>query len=280
MTTQDLHGKTFLVTGANTGIGKATALELARRGGRVYLACRSREKGLAALDDIRRNTRHDAVEFLELDLADFGSIRRCAEAFLARGEPLHGLINNAGLAGQRGVTKQGFELAFGVNHLGHFLLTQLLLEVLRKSAPARIVNVASKAHYGARGIDWEALRRPTASWTGLREYEVSKLCNVLFTRELARRLGRGAVHAYAVHPGVVASDVWRNVPWPVRTVMKMFMLSNEEGARTTLYCATSPEVADRTGGYYEQCREKEPSALARDEALARELWARSEQWTA
>jgi retinol dehydrogenase-12 len=167
--------QTFLVTGANTGIGKATAEELARRGGRVYVTARSAEKGEAAVASIKAAAGSDSVWFLPLDLADLESVRSCAEGFLARGEPLHVLLNNAGVGGARGLTKQGFELMFGVNHLGHFLLTQLLLDRLTSSAPARVVTVASDAHYQARGIDWEALRRPARGVTGLGEYAVSKL---------------------------------------------------------------------------------------------------------
>ena len=158
------------------------------------------------------------------------------------------LVNNAGVAGRRGLTKQGFELMFGVNHLGHFLLTELLLERLTSSGPARVVTVASDAHYSARGIDWDALRRPARGITGLGEYAVSKLCNVLFSQELARRTEGTGVHAYALHPGVVASDIWRRVPWPVRPLVTRRMLTVDQGAQTSLYCATSPSVAATAGG--------------------------------
>ena len=273
----ELSGRTFLVTGANTGIGRATAADLARRGGRVYLACRSEQKGRAAATAIAADTGNEAVTFLPLDLADLASVHACAEQFLARGEPLHVLINNGGVAGRRGLSASGFELAFGVNHLGHFALTTALLDCLAASAPARIVNVSSDAHYQAKGIDFEAVRRPTASVTGLPEYSVSKLGNVLFTQELARRLDGGGITAYALHPGVVASDIWRRVPWPVRPLMKLRMITPEEGARTSLYCATSPEVAGATGRFYDKCREREPSPVATPE-LAGELWRRSEAW--
>jgi NAD(P)-dependent dehydrogenase (short-subunit alcohol dehydrogenase family) len=151
-----------MVTGGNTGIGRATEAGLARRGGRVYVACRSQEKGRRAVADIVAATGNDAVAFLPLDLADLVSVRRCAGEFLALGEPLHVLINNAGVAGQRGVTRDGFELAFGVNHLGHFALTTALLDRLAASAPARVVTVASDSHYQASGVDFGAVRRPTA----------------------------------------------------------------------------------------------------------------------
>jgi NAD(P)-dependent dehydrogenase (short-subunit alcohol dehydrogenase family) len=162
--------------------------------------------------------------------------------------------------------------------VGPFLLTALLLERLRSSAPARIVNVASAAHYSAAGIDWDAVRRPTRSLTGMREYSVSKLANVLHAEELSRRLEGSAVTTYSLHPGVIASDIWRRVPWPVRPLMKLRMDSPERGARTSLYCATSPDLADQSGRYYDDCRPRAPGAAA-TAALAAELWRRSSEWT-
>jgi retinol dehydrogenase 12 len=268
-----------LVTGGNTGIGRATAEGLAGRGARVYVACRSAAKGEAAVAAIRAATGNDAVFLLPLDLADLASVRSCAAAFLAPGEPLDVLVNNAGVGGVRGLTRQGFELTFGVNHLGHFLLTQLLLDRLVSSAPARVVTVASDAHYSARGIDFDALRRPARGITGMHEYAVSKLCNVLFSQELARRTADGGVHSYALHPGVVASDIWRRVPWPVRPFITRRMLSVTEGAQTSLYCATSPEVASESGLFYDSCARRDPSPVATSE-LGRELWERSQAWTA
>ncbi len=267
-----------LVTGANTGIGRVTARELALQGMHVFVACRSLERTQPLLDEIRAVAPHARVEWLALDLADFQSIRQCAEAFLQRGLPLHLLVNNAGVAGQRGLTKDGFELAFGINHLGHFLLTQLLLERIKASAPARIVTVASRAHYRARGIDFDAVRQRTPSATGLAEYGVSKLANVLFSAELCRRLQGSGVTTYSLHPGVVASDVWRSVPWLVRSVIKLFMISTEQGAATTLHCATAPDLATQSGLYYDNCRTRWPSKVAQDTNLAATLWRASEDW--
>jgi dehydrogenase/reductase SDR family protein 13 len=272
----DLDGRTFLVTGANTGIGRETVRALAGRGAKVFLACRSEARTRPVIDEIAAQTGNTALEFLPLDLGELSSVRACADSFLAAGEPLHALINNAGLAGQRGITESGFELAFGTNYVGPFLLTSLLLDRLRESAPARIVNVASEAHYRAPGIDFEAVRKPTQSLGGLREYAVSKLADVLHAQELARRLDGAGVTTYALHPGVIASDVWRRVPWPARSLMKLGMRSPEEGAKTSLYCATSPDVAGESGHYYDDARRKEPSAGATPE-LAAELWDRSTQ---
>jgi retinol dehydrogenase-12 len=271
------EGRTFLVTGGNTGIGRATAAGLAGRGGRVWIAARSRAKGEAAVAAIKAETGSDSVWFLPLDLADLDSVQSGAAGFLALGEPLHVLVNNAGVAGRRGLTKQGFELTFGVNHLGHFALTSALLGCLTGSALARVVTVSSDAHYSAKGIDFEALRRPARGLTGLPEYAVSKLCNVLFTQELARRVAGTGVTTYALHPGVVASDIWRRVPWPVRPIVTRRMLSTTDGAQTSLYCAASPDVAQDSGLFYDKCAERAPSGVATPE-LAAELWKRSETW--
>ncbi len=269
--------KTYLVTGANTGIGRVTAETLARRGGRVWLAARTREKTQPVVDAIR--AAGGSAEILPLDLADLASVRTAAQTFLATGEPLHVLVNNAGIAAAKGTTRDGFETTFGTNHLGPFLFTTLLLPRLRESAPARIVNVASHSHYQARRIDWDALRKPTATRIGQREYNVSKLCNVLFTKELARGRAGDGVHSYALHPGVIATDIWRRVPWPLRSLITAFMKTPEQGAATTLYCATSPDVASDDGLYYADSRPRRTNALADDADLARELWERSEEWT-
>jgi NAD(P)-dependent dehydrogenase (short-subunit alcohol dehydrogenase family) len=276
-----LAGKVALVTGANSGIGRVTATELALRGAQVFLACRSGRKAQAVLAEISmRSGGRARAEFLPLDLGDLASVRVCAQAFLAHGLPLHLLVNNAGLAGQRGITPSGFELAFGVCHVGHFLLTSLLLDTLKASAPARIVVVASTAHRGAReGIPFDRLQQPTASLTGLPEYAVAKLANVLFAAELARRLQGTGVTTYSLHPGVVGSDIWRGLPWPMPSLVRPFMLSNQEGAATTLYCATSAACATQSGLYYDKCQAVSPSRVARDAALARKLWQASEAWT-
>jgi dehydrogenase/reductase SDR family protein 13 len=276
----DLANQTFIVTGANTGIGKVTAKELARRGAHVILACRSKDKTDAVIEEIKRDTGNAGVEYIHLDLGDLASARACAEAIAARGIPIHGLVNNAGLAGSKGLTRNGFELIWGTNHLGPYLFTRLLLDRLKQAGHARIVNVASASHYNATGIDWDALKQPTRSSTGMREYSVSKLSNVLFAKELARRLDGTGVTTYALHPGVVATDVWRRVPGPLRWVIKQFMLSPEQGAEASLRCATDPALAGQTGRYYDVGgKEKEPSQLASDAELARALWTRSAEWT-
>jgi retinol dehydrogenase-12 len=271
----ELGGRTVLVTGANTGIGRVTAVELARMGAEVVLAGRSEERTRPVVEEIR--AAGGKADFLELDLGDLSSVRRAAQSYLDGGRPLHVLVNNAGLAGSRGLTKDGFELIVGTNHLGPFLFTLLLLPRLREAGAARIVNVASIAHFKAKGIDWEAVRKPTAHFTSLHEYQVSKLANVVFTRELARGKAGPGVRSYSLHPGVIASDVWRKVPWPIRPLMKLRMKSNEEGARTSIHCAASSSVADDDGLYYDECQVRTPNPLVEDAAVGKDLWSRSEE---
>ncbi|MBV9917870.1 MAG: SDR family NAD(P)-dependent oxidoreductase [Solirubrobacterales bacterium] len=273
----DLDATTILITGANTGIGKATARALAARGAELFLACRSAPKTQAAMAEITAATSNDKLHFLPLDLGSLPSVHACADAFLTTGRPLHVLINNAGVAGQRGLTESGFELAFGTNFVGPFLLTQLLLDRLRDSAPARIVNVASDAHSNAKGIDFAAVRQPTKSRTALPEYAVSKLANVLHAQELARRLDGQQVTSYALHPGVIASDIWREIPWPIRRLMKMGMRSTNDGAKTTIYCSTAPELVSESGLYYERSQRKRTGSAATPE-LGRALFSRAEAW--
>ena len=277
-TTNDLADRTYLVTGATSGLGKVVATELAARGARVVIACRPGAKADAALAELRQGAG-DRVDQVALDLGDLASVRRCAEDVLARGVPIHGLVNNAGLAGAHGLTKDGFELAFGTNHLGHYLLTRLLLDKIVASAPARIVHVASAAHYRVKAIDWDALREPARTRTAFHEYSVSKLANVLFSAELARRLDGKGVTTYAVHPGAVATDVWREVPSPLAWLLKKFMLSPAQGARGVVRCAADPALASESGRYYDREQEKQASRPGQDAALAAELWRRSAEWT-
>jgi len=276
MQVPSLTGRSILITGANTGIGRATAVALAHSGATLYLAGRSEQRHHDVLEEVR--SAGARATYLPLNLAELGSVRACAARFLELGEPLHVLINNAGMAGSRGLTEAGFERTFGINHLGPFLLTELLLDHLRHSAPSRIVNVSSKAHYKVDAIDWQRLRQPTQTGTGFYEYRVSKLCNVLHAAELSRRLAGSGVSTYSLHPGVIASDVWRSVPWGLRQLMRLFMQSNEEGARTSIHCAAATEAAAQTGLYYAECRPQTPSALAQDIALQDELRDRSRQW--
>ena len=272
--------RTFLITGGNTGIGRATATALASAGGRVYIACRSAASGEVAVASVRSASGSDTVWLLPLDLASLESVRSCVAAFLQRDEPLHVLVNNAGVGGQRGTTADGFELHFGVNHLGHFALTQLLLERLKDSGPdTRIVNVSSRAHYDAPGIDFDAVRRQ-GSFTGIREYAVSKLCGIAPGGRppgIPPRLG-GSSPPKPPRPGVVASDIWRRVPWPARSIIKSRMITPEQGAVTSVHCATSPSVSGQSGLYYDNCQVTEASKVATPE-LSEALWKHSVEYT-
>ncbi len=274
------NGRVALVTGANSGIGRVTAVELALRGFHVFVACRSADKAGEVLREISLRSAGTAkAEFLPLDLGDLDSVRQCAQAFNARQLPLNLLINNAGLAGQKGFTKSGFELAFGVCHVGHFLLTRLLLDRLKEAAPSRVVVVASRAHRHAKGIDFSAVRQPSRSRGGLMDYSVAKLANILFSAELARRMAGTGVTTYSLHPGVVATGIWRVLPWPLDRLVKPFMISSEEGAKTTLYCATSDAVAQQSGLYYVKSAVARTTPVAADADLAQALWTASEGWT-
>ena len=269
-----------LITGANIGIGRVTALRLAQAGFTLFLAGRSAQRTQAVIDEIHATTKtSNKAFFLPLQLDDLNSVRECAALFLARQLPLHLLVNNAGLAGDKGQTRQGFEMAFGVNHLGHFLLTQLLLDTLKASAPARVVTVASRAHLMAyQGLDWSALQQATRSLTGTREYGVSKLANILFSAHLAKELAGTGVSTYSLHPGVVDTEVWRELPAFLRPLLRLRgLLTPEEGAQTSLYCALQAPASE-SGMYYDKNRIKSPSRVAQDAQLAAQLWHQSLQW--
>jgi len=265
--------KTALITGANTGIGAVTAIELSQAGYEVYLACKSLERTQGVIQNINNLAGENRAFFIELDLSDFASIEKCAQQFLETSKPLHLLINNAGLAGKRGFTKSGFEMAFGVNHMGHFLLTHLLLDRLKTSAPSRIVTVASKAHKRApTKVNWLDALNPTSSWSGIKEYAVSKLANIHFSAELALQLKGTNVSTYSLHPGVVNTQVWRELPAFLKPLLKMRgMLTPEQGALTTLYCALHAPHS-QSGLYYANSQIDTPTPAAYDLDLRKSLW--------
>jgi NAD(P)-dependent dehydrogenase (short-subunit alcohol dehydrogenase family) len=271
-----MTGKRVLITGANTGIGKWTAIGLAALGASVVLHARSAEKGRAAQDEVRRRTGRADVDLLLADFSSLAEVRRLAGEVLERYPRLDVLVNNAGLiSGRRRESADGWELTFAVNHLAPFLLTNLLLDRIVASAPARIVNVASRAHLRA-GIDFDDLdlRR---GYQSMDAYSRSKLANVLFTRELARRLEGTGVTANCLHPGVVRSDFGSSgdlggvmgLGW---AVMQPFLLSPEQGADTSIHLAASPAVANITGEYFDRRRVARTSTRARDMDAAARLW--------
>ena len=281
-----MDDKTVVVTGANSGMGKATAEALARAGARTVITARSESRGAQALADIRRASGSDRVDMVVFDLADLSSVRDGAAELLDRCDKIDVLVNNAGLVlSERSETRDGFEATFGINHLGPFSLTRLLTDRMIASAPSRVVNVASTAHRSARhGLDFDDLQS-NRHYRGMQAYARSKLANILFTNELARRLSGTGVTANSLHPGTVATGFARDddasgfLAFGVK-VIKPFVLKPEKGARTSVYLASSPEVADVTGKYFVKCRPRMPSAAARDEVAAGLLWSISEDLVA
>jgi NAD(P)-dependent dehydrogenase (short-subunit alcohol dehydrogenase family) len=278
----DIEGKQVLITGGNAGIGKATAVELARRGAAVTITVRDRAKGRVAVDEIGAATGVE-VAVAELDLSRLDSVRAFVAAYRASHDRLDVLVNNAGmLAGPRRETIDGFEWTIGVNHLGPFLVTNLLLELLRASTPSRIVNVASEAHRSARGgPDLDDLHL-AQGYSGPRAYAASKAANILFTVELHRRLGGTGVTAVAVHPGVVATSFGTGSegPWWMRPVMwagRPFLRSPAKGAETSVFAATAAEAELARARYWADCAPRDPLPSATDPDRAARLWALSQE---
>jgi NAD(P)-dependent dehydrogenase (short-subunit alcohol dehydrogenase family) len=258
-----------LVTGPGSGIGRATALELAIEGYHVVAAGRSPERIELVIGAIERSG--GTAEFLGLDLSSLASVRSAVARFLDSGRNLDVLVNNAGIGiNRRGLTDDGFEVHFGINHLGHHLLTTGLSAAFHPGT--RVVSLASAVHFRARGIDFDAVRRPIRG-IGYDAYAVSKLANVLFIRELGRR--HPEWDSYAVHPGLVDTPL---IPRWVRLFTRSSMLTPEQGADTVVWCATSDEASGQTGHYYQRRRVTTPSLPAQDDQLALQLWERSEQW--
>ena len=264
-----MDAKTILVTGATDGIGKQTAIELARQGAKVLVHGRDKAKGARVLDEINRDNCNENLILYLADFSSFADIKRMADEIKREQSDLHVLINNAGtFSKERLLTKDGLEMTFAVNHLAPFLLTMLLLDLLKASAPARIVNVASGAHRNISAVDFDNLQGEK-SYNGFEAYGLSKLGNVLFTNELARRLAGSGVAVNSLHPGVIST----------RMQCISYNLdgeSVEEGARTLVYLATSSEVEDVSGKYYSRMAEKPISDLAQDKALQEKFWKVSE----
>uniref|UniRef100_A0A665U8Y8 Dehydrogenase/reductase (SDR family) member 13a, tandem duplicate 2 n=1 Tax=Echeneis naucrates TaxID=173247 RepID=A0A665U8Y8_ECHNA len=265
-----------LGSGGNTGIGKATALHLARRGVRVILACRNRDKAEAAIAEIQQTTGSTDVVYMHLDLASLTSVHSFTQTFLKTEARLDLLINNAGLVAD-GRTEDGFGIQFGVNHLGHFLLTYLLLERLKEMGGGRVITLSSIAHRWGH-IDFEVSSEIKNTTTA---YCSSKLCNVLFTHELAKRLRGTNVTCYSLHPGIVRTELSRYVSlWQkvfIEPVAQLLFLDPEAGAQTTLHCALQEGIEPLSGRYFFCCAAQEVCAKARDDAMARKLWEVSEK---
>ncbi|XP_053715298.1 retinol dehydrogenase 12, like [Synchiropus splendidus] len=269
-----LDGKTALITGANTGIGKETAKDLAARGAKVIMACRDMEKAEAAMKEVKEASGNENIICMKLDLADSKSIREFAEAINNGESQLNILINNAGvMMCPYQKTADGFEMQIGINHFGHFLLTHLLIDLIKRSTPARIVTVSSVAHSWS-GINLDDINSEK-SYDKRRAYSQSKLANVLFSRSLAQRLEGSGVTTYSLHPGVVQTDLWRHMNKFQQTAVKMvrsFTKTTVEGAQTTIYCAVEPALEKESGEYYSDCAKSKCSSSGRDDALAQKLW--------
>ena len=275
-----LNGKTVIITGANTGIGKETAIDLARRNARVILACRNVEKGEKAAVEVRKKSESDNVVFLQLDLASLTSVRQFAARVLEEEPRLDILINNAGvMACPYTKTEDGFEMQFGVNHFGHFLLTNLLLDHLKEAPSARIVNVSSHGHMlGKINFDDLNSQQSYGAWSA---YGRSKLANILFTRSLAKRLEGTNVTVNALHPGSVKNELGRHSPL-ITTIafwlFSIFIKTPWEGAQTSIYCAVSEEMEGVSGKYLADCKiVKTRNKEATDDKIAEQLWQVSAQ---
>lgn len=265
-----------LVTGPTAGIGRVTAHALARAGYDVLLACRAPEPAVDLLASVQAAAPEGTPVLLPLDLGSLASVRTCAQQVIDRPGHLRLLINNAGLAGRKaGLTQDGFEETLGVNHLGHYLLTRLLEGRLLEAGGARVVHVSSRAHLRTQAVDWDNIRRPRNSVTGLDKYAQSKLANVLFSQALAHRHDAGRLASFSLHPGVVATELWRRVPQPFRALGSIFMKSPEEGAKTTIFAALDPSLQGRTGLYLRDCAEAPMNPVANDEDNQRACWLRS-----
>lgn len=262
----------ILITGTTSGIGRETAIGLALQNCNLFLANRSKEK----TDELIKHLAHIAPQckarFIPLELDSLQSVKDAAQTFISLHEPLDILINNAGVLGKKGLTKDGYELAFGTNHLGHFLLTHLLQPILHKTPHSRIINVASNAHWSAKFSSWDQVRRKATSIAAFTEYGFSKLANIWHINEIATLSQYQSITAYSLHPGVIKTAIWRHIPKPFNLLGSMPTLMNSTaGAKTSLFCAFTKEPY-QNGQYFSDCKPAEISPLAQDRKLQKELW--------
>lgn len=283
-----LKGKTVIVTGANTGIGLDTALSFAGRGAKVIIACRSYKSGLKALKYIRDLSENRFVEFRKLDLSSFDSIREFAKEFNTEEDRLDVLVNNAGVltSAKRQVTKDGHEEMFQVNHLGPFLLTNLLLPKMKKSSPSRIVNVSCGIHKKSKGLNFKDLEMKE-KFGRFKQFAQTKLASLLFTHELSKKLEGTSVTANSINPGYIMSEAYRNVGilhWKIAKLiiypfMFIFWKSTRQGAQTSIRVAVDPVLEKVTGKYFEDCLECDVGPFGKDDGAAKKLWEISERLT-
>jgi NAD(P)-dependent dehydrogenase (short-subunit alcohol dehydrogenase family) len=272
-----MKGKTVFITGATSGIGKETALALAKKGATVIFTSRDLEKGKLILEELIVRSNNIDIHLLLCDLASFESIKTCCTEFKNNFDELHILINNAAIWDfTRRESKDGIENTFATNHLGQFLLTNLLLDVLKKSTPSRIINLTSGLHYGTINFEDIEFRY---KFSGFKAYKQSKLANILFTRSLAQRLTGNGITVNCVHPGMVNTNLARDAGWFMRGVFKLLGKSPKKGAQTSIYLATSPKIKTITGEYFSNCKIRRSSRQSYDMGLAKKLWELSEEYT-
>jgi NAD(P)-dependent dehydrogenase (short-subunit alcohol dehydrogenase family) len=277
-----MNGKTVIITGGNAGIGKATAIDLAKKGATVLITSRSEDKARNAVEEIKKASGSERVEFIRIDLGSQESVRSTAEEIKTRFPKIDVLINNAGCyLSDLQLSPEGIELQFATNHLGHFLLTNLLMDNLKASGTGRIINLASIAHKSTRKLDLEDLNFKNDEYGGWKSYSRSKFCNILFTKELARRLEGTGLTANAVHPGGVRTEIAeKDANWYTKLgwiAMKPFMITVEQGAATSIHLASSPKVEGITGQYWVRSKQEWSNRPSQDPELAKKLWLKSEE---
>ncbi len=277
-----MKGKTVVITGGNAGIGKATATALATKGAEIVITSRSEDKAKAAVEEIRSASGSDKIDFVLVNLISQESVRKAAEELKTKCPKIDVLINNAGCyLSELVLSPEGYEGQFATNHLGHFLLTNLLIENIKAADNARIINLASIAHKSTRELNFDDLNYEKVGYSGWKSYSRSKFCNILFTKELARRLEGSGITANAVHPGGVRTEIAeKDANWFTKLgwiVMKPFMITVEKGAATSIHLASSPKVEGESGGYWVRSKKEWSNRPSQDPELAKALWKKSEE---
>ncbi len=277
-----MNGKTVVITGGNAGIGKATAIALAKKGAEILITSRSEGKAKAAVEEIRSESKNENVDFVLINLIDQDSVRKAAEEIKTKCPKIDVLINNAGCyLSDLELSPQGIEGQFATNHIGHFLLTNLLLDYVKAAGKARIINLASIAHTSTRKLNLDDINFEKEEYGGWKSYSRSKFCNILFTKELARRLEGTGITSNAVHPGGVRTEIAeKDANWYTKLgwiVMKPFMITVEKGAATSIHLASSDKVEGETGGYWVRSKKEWSNRPSQDPELAKALWKKSEE---
>ncbi|MGB0369201.1 MAG: SDR family oxidoreductase [Flavobacteriales bacterium] len=277
-----MEGKTIVITGGNAGIGKATAIALAKKGAEIVITSRSEDKAKAAVAEIKSASGNEKLSYVLVDLNSQASVRKAAEELKTKCPKIDVLINNAGCyVSEKTINQDGLEMQFATNHIGHFLLTNLILDNVKAAGKARIINLASIAHKFTRELDFDDLNYEKKEYGGWDSYSRSKFCNILFTNELAKRLEGTGITANAVHPGGVRTEIAeKNANWFTKLgwiVMKPFMITVEKGAATSIYLASSPKAEGESGGYWVKCKKHFSNRPSQDPELAKALWKKSEE---